>query len=105
MNRCFLVLQNKWENIQRFIKGRKLAPVTQSEISNLISELISQNVILTKIENVIYEKYPNDEMLQIEKLKEKRVIRHYAHWTKEKDQLIFQSPHFPITGQTLFQKK
>ena len=31
--RCFLVLQNKGENIQRFIKGRKLAPVTQSEIS------------------------------------------------------------------------
>ena len=45
--------------------------MTQTEISNLISELTSQNFILTKIENVICEKYTEEEILQIEKENEK----------------------------------
>lgn len=86
--RCFLVLANHGENIQKFIKGGKLAPVTQTEISNLISELTSQNFILTKIENVICEKYTEEEILQIEKENEKIPKRPFVRWTKEKDQII-----------------
>lgn len=46
-----------------------MAPLTQSEISNLISELLSQNAILTRIENTICEKYSKEEILQSKKPK------------------------------------
>lgn len=45
-----------------------MAPLTQSEISNL-SELLSQNAILTRIENAICEKYSKEEILQSKKPK------------------------------------
>lgn len=89
--RCLLVLKNKGENIQKFISGGKLNPITTEEIQSTISDLISEGIILKKIENIIGEKISEadyQKVVQNYHKKKRKTDRPIVKWTKEKDQIV-----------------
>lgn len=59
--RCLLVLQNKGDNIQKYISGGNLKEVTDAEISEIIDELNENGIELTEIPNIIGEKITEEE--------------------------------------------
>lgn len=87
--RCLLALKNKGENIQKFISGGKLDPVTDEEIQEVINQLQADGITLKKIENIIGEKISEEEFQRIElSLKKRKTNRPIVKWTKEKDKIL-----------------
>ena len=105
--RCLLVLQNKGENIQKFISGGKLNPVSQDEIRNVIHELIADETILIKMDNIIAEKITEEEYQKIVQKNKKRrkTDRPIVRWSKEKDQIILLCYENYGKNYELIQKK
>ena len=84
-----MALKNKGENIQKFISGGKLDPVTDEEIQEVINQLQADGITLKKIENIIGEKISKEEFQRIElSLNKRKTNRPIVKWTKEKDKII-----------------
>ena len=86
--RCLLVLQNRGENIQKYISGGKLKEVTDEEIFEIINELNESGIELTEIPDIIGEKITEEEFDSIVKANTKPPTRPTVRWTKEKEQII-----------------